>query len=142
MGWGLGYDDRWKRHIGYAVLAICDHPDCDEEINRGLGYVCGGEPYGGERGCGLYFCEKHLFLHRRLPQLCERCSPRIRKPFPAKPDCARWLWWQAVDPSWQEWRKENREFDAAKHAAAYTPNEWDLAALAASMKKALDGGQA
>ena len=47
MGWSLGYDRNWKRDVGYGVPAICDDPECTEEIDRGLSYVCGGEPYGG-----------------------------------------------------------------------------------------------
>ena len=50
MGWSIGYDSNWDRDIGYGVPAYCDHPDCNEEIDRGLSYVCGGEPYGGDRG--------------------------------------------------------------------------------------------
>jgi hypothetical protein len=106
MGWSIGYDDNWKRDIGYGVPATCDHPGCDEEIHRGLSYVCGGEPYGGERGCGLYFCSKHLYLPMRRPQLCERCEKR-RKPFDAKPDLLEWVEHKMTDPSWQTWRDEN-----------------------------------
>lgn len=64
MGWSIGYDSKWKRDIGYGVPASCDYPGCDAEIDRGLSYVCGGEPYGGEVGCGLYFCAAHLLYHR------------------------------------------------------------------------------
>jgi hypothetical protein len=46
MSWAIGYDGRWKRDIGYGVPAYCDHPGCNEEIDRGLAHVCGGEPYG------------------------------------------------------------------------------------------------
>lgn len=60
MGWSLGYDDRWKRDIGYGVPAYCDQPGCTEEIHRGLAYVCGSHPFGGDRGCGLYFCGSHM----------------------------------------------------------------------------------
>lgn len=28
MGWSVGYDDNWKRDIGYGVPALCDYPDC------------------------------------------------------------------------------------------------------------------
>ena len=109
MGWSLGYDSNWERDIGYGVPAYCDHPECNEEINRGLSYVCGGEPYGGDRGCGLYFCVHHLHLHARLPQLCERCSPRVRKPFKPTPDHPDWIKWKLTDISWQKWRDENPE---------------------------------
>jgi hypothetical protein len=105
MGWSVGYDKKWKRDIGYGVPAYCDHPECNEKIDRGLSYVCGGEPYGGDRGCGLYFCEKHLFFHVRLPQLCERCEKR-KPPFPAKPDHPRWTRFKETDPSWATWRAQ------------------------------------
>ena len=76
--------------------------------------ICsGGEPYGGERGCGLYFCSKHLFIsctrvkRRVLPQLCSQCVDRRRKPFQPTPDTLKWLYHKMTDPSWAEWRAEN-----------------------------------
>lgn len=110
MSWAVGYDHKWDRDIGYGVPAICDHPDCSEEIDRGLSYVCGSDPYGGDRGCGLYFCRKHLLMPAsdKLPgQLCERCYPRIKKPFAAKQDVYQWLRWKLRDESWELWRTEN-----------------------------------
>jgi len=107
MGWAVGYDTRWQRDIGYGVPALCDHPGCGKEIDRGLSYVCGGEPYGGDRGCGLYFCSAHLRRHETLPQLCGRCSPRLRKPFTPTPDCQEWIKHKLTDPSWAKWREEN-----------------------------------
>jgi hypothetical protein len=56
MSWAVGFDSNWKRDIGYGVPATCDRPGCGTGIDRGLAYVCGGQPYGGEEGCGLYFC--------------------------------------------------------------------------------------
>ena len=103
MSWAIGYDDFWKRDIGYGVPAFCDHPDCNEKIDRGLAFVCGGEPYGGDDGCGLYFCEKHL---NGLMQLCRRCS-NGSKPFKAKPDHPEWVHHKLTDESWQEWRNKN-----------------------------------
>ncbi len=38
MSYAVGNCGKHKRHIGYGVPAICDHPDCTEEIDRGLGY--------------------------------------------------------------------------------------------------------
>ena len=108
MGWSIGYDDNWERDIGYGVPAYCDHPDCNEEIDRGLSYVCGEEPYGGERGCGLYFCSKHL-RYGCGTELCERCYPRIKKPFKPKPDHPEWIHWKLTDESWKQWRDENPE---------------------------------
>lgn len=104
MGWSIGFDERWQRDIGYGVPAWCDFPKCCAKIDRGLAYVCcEQEPYGGERGCGLYFCEKH----RRYPgDRCSRCRYG-RKPFTPKPDHPDWIHHKATDPSWAEWRLEN-----------------------------------
>lgn len=106
MGWAVGYDERWKRDIGYGVPAFCDHPGCCKQIDRGLSRVCGGEPYGGERGCGLYFCSSHLLPSARLPQLCARCIKR-RKPFSKTMDSVTWMRHKLTDESWKEWREEN-----------------------------------
>lgn len=110
MGWQVGYDTTWHRDIGYGVPAVCDDPECATTIDRGLGYVCGGEPYGGERGCGLYFCDDHLWLadHGKddVSQLCACCTNN-EPPFEAKPDVAEWVNWKLTDVSWQVWRDEN-----------------------------------
>jgi hypothetical protein len=107
MGWSIGYDDKWKRDIGYGVPAYCDHPDCGETIDRGLAHVCAGEePRGGHRGCGLYFCEKHLLYSPQFGAICERCYPKVRKPFSPKPEHPEWLAFKATDPNWEEWRNE------------------------------------
>lgn len=103
MGWSIGYDTNWDRDIGYGVPAYCDHPQCNAEIHRGLAYVCGGEPYGGDLGCGLYFCGEHLKTNHPL---CSRCAAR-KEPFDPKPEHPTWLHHKATDPSWEEWRKEN-----------------------------------
>ena len=105
MGWSLGYDSRHGgRDIGYGVPAYCDHPQCWAEIDRGLGCVCGSDAYGGERGCGLYFCGHHLSGFQ--PQLCPRCRNR-KKPYAAKVDHPDWKHHKRTDPSWQKWRAEN-----------------------------------
>lgn len=75
MGWADCGDDQWGRPMGYGIPAICDEKGCDEEIDRGLAYVCGGMHEGGEYGCGGYFCEKHRFWapRRKGGDLCARC---------------------------------------------------------------------
>jgi hypothetical protein len=103
MGWSVGYDSNWRRDVGYGVPAYCDHPGCAEKIDRGISFVCGGEPDGGERGCGLHFGGNHL---AGLYQLCERCKSR-RKQFAPKPDHPEWMRWKLADESWQKWRDEN-----------------------------------
>lgn len=106
MGWSIGYDDRHKRDIGYGVPAICDHPDCNKEIDRGLGYVCARqEPYGGDEGCGLFFCSDHRV---NIKNQCERCAEE-KSPFDPKPDIEEWNNWKLTDDSWDEWRKENQK---------------------------------
>ena len=115
MGWSIGYDSKWKRDIGYGVPAYCDHPGCHAVINRGLAYVCAEQqPYGGEHGCGLYFCYKHLF-----PDCCERCYEE-KEPFEPKPEHPKWIKWKLTDESWAEWRKENPE-EVKRLEASYNP---------------------
>ena len=105
MGWSVGWDRNWKRDIGYGVVAYCDHPKCDKVIDRGLSYVCGDEPYGGDRGCGLYFCSKHRTKTLKRRSVCGRCF-LYKKPYKPKPEHPDWIAWKMTDPSWAEWRKE------------------------------------
>lgn len=103
MGWQIGYDENWQRDIGYGVPAICDHPGCTNEINRGLGFVCANQtPHGGEFGCGLFFCSDH----HNFDGQCERCV-KGEDPFEPKPDLLRWIRWKLEHASWADWRQEN-----------------------------------
>lgn len=113
MSWAVGFDDNWKRDIGYGVPSICDHPDCDKEIDRGLSYVCGGEPWGGEAGCGLYFCSEHLvYAGPEGEQVCERCAEH-KEPFEPTPDTLEWKSHKKTDASWAKWREAYPEEAAA-----------------------------
>lgn len=116
MGWSIGFDSHWNRDIGYGVPAICDHPDCAKKIDRGLSYVCGGDAYGGEHGCGLYFCSAHLFYGKDTPQQCERCLIEL-VPFTAKPDVPRWIRHKLKHASWAQWRAEHPDEMAMMKAA-------------------------
>jgi len=110
MSWAIGYDKKWKRDIGYRVPALCDYPDCEKQIDRGLDYVCGKEPFGGEHGCGLYFCYEHLYIVPRentTTQLCLHCKQEDCEEFKPKPDVNEWLQHKLTDESWQAWRDEN-----------------------------------
>ena len=49
MGYSYYVIDGMER--GYGVVAKCDHPGCDAEIDRGLAYLC--------YSCTGYFCEEH-----------------------------------------------------------------------------------
>jgi len=128
MGWSIGHDSRWGkfgRDVGYGVPAFCDHPGCGALIDRGLAHVCAQEePYGGENGCGLYFCSAHLTYHEDKDEeksgfMCERCDEfhtRMGKrrnkdysftPFPPTPDRSEWVKFKLKDKSWKQWREEN-----------------------------------
>ena len=110
MGWSVGYSEKHKRDVGYGVPCICEHPDCDKEIDRGLSYVCGDMHDGGEYGCGLYFCSEHLLIpfeqRDDCNQLCERCLPDGGDAFDPKPDTQEWINHKETDESWAAWRAE------------------------------------
>jgi hypothetical protein len=120
MGWSIGWDGNWDRDVGYGVPCECDQPECSESIHRGLGYVCGSHPYGGQYGCGLNFCEKHQDVKEvknketiQVPgeeticvSLCSNCFDG-KPPFEPKPDVAEWIRHKLTDESWSEWREEN-----------------------------------
>jgi len=115
MSWAVGWDAKNQRDVGYGVPAICDHPDCDEKIDRGLSYVCGSEMYGGEHGCGLHFCSEHTSAQYEMggdhlllggAQVCQRCAGH-ESAFEKKADTQEWVQWKLTHTSWQAWRSEN-----------------------------------
>jgi hypothetical protein len=64
---------------GYAVDTVCEQDGCEEQIDRGLAYLCGETPGGDEDGCGGYFCGQHLYMALDLPAaegLCKPCLDR------------------------------------------------------------------
>ena len=110
--------DRWG---GYGVPTYCEHPDCNEKIDRGMSFACGGEPFS-EVGCDRYFCSKHRefigFNEEGLPckhrkdcecewkEVCERCA-KSEPPFDYKPEHPTWIKHILKDKSWAQWRKKN-----------------------------------
>lgn len=137
MGWSIGYDNDWQRDIGYGVPAYCDHPGCNEKIDRGLAYVCGGEPWGQPHGCGLYFCSKHLWYKRvesgEFVQACARCKAD-KEPFEASPDHPEWIAFKLNDDSWEKWRDENPDIERQMQT---TLDGIPKRVVAAAIKKAL-----
>lgn len=121
MSWSIGFNTKHNQDIGYGVPAICDHPACNTEINRGLSYLCGDNPTGqGEHGCSLHFCTEHITLTETEEghvQLCE-CCLNDKPEFEPKPDTAEWISWKLTDDSWQQWREENPEEVQQMRAAA------------------------
>jgi hypothetical protein len=113
-----------QRWGGYGVPSYCEYPVCNEEIDRGMSYACGGEPFS-EYGCDRYFCSRHLYFtgfydgevckHDQdidggcvceCVEVCERCS-RGEEAFPYKPEHPDWVNHLLKDKSWARWRKEN-----------------------------------
>lgn len=116
-----------KRYGGYGVPAYCEEPECKEEIDRGVSFACGGEPFS-ENGCDMYFCEKHRHYTciRELQakdncedhdceenekdceyvELCLPCS-KGEEGYSYKPEHPIWIKHLLKDPSWKEWRKNN-----------------------------------
>lgn len=122
MSWAVAFDARWQRYVGYGVPAICDFPTCAAPIDRGLAYVCGGEPFGGQHGCGLYFCDDHRAFGRvpadmpdpplvdgdddgEWAELCSRCHAS-EQPFQPTPDVREWLDHILMDETWSDWRRD------------------------------------
>lgn len=116
MGWAVGYEDgRW---VGYGVPAACDMPECETEIDRGMGYKCEewvdyeyqrhGELIEAPKflddeteelevekdGCGLFFCPDH----QHHPDH-EQATPKL--------DSEEWQRHQLTDETWGPWRAEN-----------------------------------
>jgi hypothetical protein len=82
MGWATGVNQK-GRDVGYGVEATCDLEGCEEQIDRGLAFVCGGMHDGGDFGCGGYFCGKHLFIpwfevpSEESHQYCASCEKEL-----------------------------------------------------------------
>lgn len=70
---GYAYYEINGKPCGYGVVATCEEPGCDVQINRGLGYLCGFVPGGDDTHCGGYFCGEHLYAD----QCCTRCRPIV-----------------------------------------------------------------
>jgi len=89
MGWSLCGTNRHGQETGYGVRATCDEPGCDEQIDRGLGYLCGdnyeiGDLHDHDNTCAKYYCGKHLIYVKvpgadRYVQVCSRCAAEIEK---------------------------------------------------------------
>lgn len=84
MGWAHCGTDSKGREIGYGIHegVTCDHPGCTAEIDRGLGYACGGMHGERDSYCEGYFCGAHL-VHRYDPnedrgqQFCGKCAEQL-----------------------------------------------------------------
>lgn len=81
MSWSHCGTDKKGRPIGYAHDATCDHPGCNEVIDRGLSYVCGGMHGEDEHSCDKYFCQDHLEwtleYEGDYKNICQDCMIRL-----------------------------------------------------------------
>lgn len=59
---GYAYYIIQGKECGYSVEDVCNEEGCQEPINRGLAYACGGSPGEMDDHCGGYFCYEHLFF--------------------------------------------------------------------------------
>jgi hypothetical protein len=101
MGYSYGQNNN-GRDIGYAVPAKCDHPRCNEDIDRGMSYKCETfDKNDNEKGCGLFFCGNHGGGY-----LCKRCQS-YKSPYKEKPDTLMWIAHKLMDESWEKWRDDN-----------------------------------
>lgn len=96
------WDREQERWAGYAVPAQCDEPDCRTRIDRGLGYKCeevvtfdDDDDEVISEGCGLFFCEDHLY------------SPTCHPGVTPKGESRDWLEHILTDESWSDWRDFN-----------------------------------
>jgi len=122
--WYSVYEIWNNRFWGYWVSTICEHPDCNKEIDRWMSYACWWEPFS-EKWCDRYFCEKHTnyvefdsmwdMIKEESKEdkqgnecypLCERCA-KNEEPFNYKPESKEWLEHIISDESWEIWREKN-----------------------------------
>lgn len=82
---GYAYYETPLGPAGYSVEDTCHRDGCTEEIDRGLGQLCGDTPgVPDEYGCGEWFCDKDLYMSLSLPDdvrlrgggLCAKCVAR------------------------------------------------------------------
>jgi hypothetical protein len=73
MGWSYGVLSD-GREVGYAVQTVCETQGCENQIDRGLGYLC-GQMHGQDdgEGCGHYFCGEHLVVGCGPNSMCDSC---------------------------------------------------------------------
>lgn len=91
---------------GNSVPAVCQRPDCDVVVHRGIVHICGMDPAAASGvGCGLQFCGAHL---RGPGQTCDRCAAG-EPPYPTKTEAPEFPEWRLTDPAWSAWREANPE---------------------------------
>lgn len=80
MGWSdCGINSTTGEPMGYGHKGVCHAKGCNQKIDHGLSYVCGGMHGGDIYGCGYYFCAEHRMWEMDGHQLCESCYDAVAK---------------------------------------------------------------
>lgn len=60
---------------GYGLEDVCHRDGCEEQIDRGLTYLCGERPgVAADGACGRWFCPDHLHVTPGGGQRCGACG--------------------------------------------------------------------
>lgn len=131
MSWEIGFHKEQQRHIGYSVFAICDHPNCTVEIDRGLAYMCCEDPKPSA-SCEGFYCAEHRDNYVYGDEIDDMDDDELEAmgidvesqavfdavengdivrcrhlPIPLNKESAYWLELVLADESWATWRDEN-----------------------------------
>ncbi len=77
---------------GYGVEDTCHEEGCEEQIDRGLDFLCGDQPgYASYPGCGRWFCGQHLEMRPPGVELlgsglCRSCKATWERDHPEDAD--------------------------------------------------------
>lgn len=141
MSWSIGYCEKQKRDVGYGVLAICDHPGCTAEIDRGMDYIC-CEDINHNACCGAFYCAEHRDNYVYGDEIDDMDDEELEalninvesqevydavedgdivkcrhEPIEKGKENAAWLEHCLKDETWQKWRNENPEMVTAYQEA-------------------------
>lgn len=131
MSWVIGFSENQNRDVGYGILAICDHPECTAEIDRGLAYIC-CEDINHNACCGAFYCAEHRENYVYGDEIDDMEDEELEalnidvesqevfdavengdivrcrhEPIQPNKENAAWLEHVLKDESWSQWREEN-----------------------------------
>lgn len=132
MSWAIGFSENQNRDVGYAVPAICDHPGCTAEIDRGIAYMCCEISPDHHATCGGFYCAYHRESYIYGDELDDMDESELEahnidkdsdavaeaiddgdivkclhEPIEKGKENAAWLEHCLKDETWQDWRNEN-----------------------------------
>lgn len=132
MGYSIGFSKELNRYIGYGVIAVCDHSECQTVIDRGMGCACcDGLPHHGN--CLGYFCAEHIenYLYfdeledlgedelsalgleaDDLPEEEDNPVYKCKHTIAEGKESIDWLNFILTDDTWAKWREVNPTYIA------------------------------